>query len=510
MKNGNTPSARPSNEGGFGIVALMVGIAVLMILLGASMPVWHTVVQRDREEELIFRGEQYVDAIIRFYGKNNRYPTSLDELANVEGEFGGQRFVRQLWKDPMMEDGLWILIFASHGGPPKITGFQGAGANALTMGGQRGGGLQGGGGPGLTQPSGGADPFGGGAGGGALGGGRQGSSGGSWSGGSGSNLGGGRGSSPPDGGGSFPGGGGGLGGGGLQGPVGGGLETPGGLVSTPWGGETSSGLNNSPAWSNPGATFLHGSNQAMSFPSPAASGQLSSFGQATVPDDRQTHQSGRQSQPGGGGWGGGGGGFSGGGGGLGGGGGGGGFGGGGGGRNRGNSGGFGGGQGNGLGGPGGDGSQSLDDIFGQSGDLFGNSDDLVLNPFEGLQGREGEIQINARPIIGVRSRSPESAIREYNGQSVYDQWVFKVEQLPERQSTASRGRGSSSPDRRGPGSTGGGRGGSNMLPPSGTGKTDSKKESKGKDQNTGKGGASAGGRHQLPGGGGGGKFPGGG
>jgi type II secretory pathway pseudopilin PulG len=127
MKNGNTLSAGHSSEGGFSIVALMVGIAVLMILLGASMPVWHTVVLRDREEELIFRGEQYVDAIIRFYGKNNRYPVSLEELAHSEGNFGGQRFVRKLWKDPMMEDGRWILIFASHGGPPKITGFRGQG-----------------------------------------------------------------------------------------------------------------------------------------------------------------------------------------------------------------------------------------------------------------------------------------------------------------------------------------------------------------------------------------------
>ncbi len=473
---------KSGKDSGFSIVALMVGIAVLLILLGAAMPVWHTVVQRDREEELIFRGEQYVDAIIRFYGKYNRYPLSLDELNEIDG----RRFVRKLWTDPMMEDGRWILIFASHNGPPKITSQRGgaAGANALSMGGLRGGGgggLNPGEGSGFNPPAGGDDPFGGGrrgndpfAGGGA-GGGRGGGGGG---------LGGGRGTSPPDGGGNFP------GGGGLNGPGAGGLETPGNQAFTqPHGGEMSGGLNPAPAWSSPGATFLHGSNPGTDI------GPTASFGQAAFAGGQQTHQSGGGSRQGGGGFnGGGGGGFNGGGGGgFSGGGGGGGFNGGGG-RNPNDP--FGGGGGSGNRG-GGNGS-GLDDIFGKSGDLFGNQDSAMLNPYESLQGTQEDIVLNARPIIGVRSRSPDSAIREYNGQSTYDQWIFKVEQMPERRAGGAGGRGGQPPTRLG-GDAAQGSGAPVKVPPGGFGqgkeKDESRRDDKGKE--TGRGGGGRGG-FQLP------------
>lgn len=153
----------------------------------------------------------------------------------------------------------------------------------------------------------------------------------------------------------------------------------------------------------------------------------------------------------------------------------------------------------------------MDNIFGQSEGLFGNPDDLMLNPFEGLQGAEDDIQINARPIIGVRSRSTESSIREYIGHTTYDQWIFKVEQLTERRGAA----GGRNTTRMTGGGTGG-RGAANLIPPGksngkgsgkGSGKGDSKKESKG--SGSGKGGTANRGRFQLPGGGGG-KLPGGG
>jgi hypothetical protein len=61
-----------------------------------AMPVWRHQAQREKEEELVFRGEQWVRAIQLYQRKNGPgvFPPSLDVL--VQG-----RFVRKKWKDPI-------------------------------------------------------------------------------------------------------------------------------------------------------------------------------------------------------------------------------------------------------------------------------------------------------------------------------------------------------------------------------------------------------------------------
>ena len=56
--------------------------------------------QRDKEEELLFRGRAYIHAIQAFHQKNNRYPRELAELADGKGP-ARHRFIRQLYKDPI-------------------------------------------------------------------------------------------------------------------------------------------------------------------------------------------------------------------------------------------------------------------------------------------------------------------------------------------------------------------------------------------------------------------------
>jgi len=75
------------------------------------MPVWSHVMQREKEEELIFRGLQYAEAIRVFQQRNGRYPISLEELNKVR-----PRAIRQLWEDPIGESGSWGLIHAKAAG----------------------------------------------------------------------------------------------------------------------------------------------------------------------------------------------------------------------------------------------------------------------------------------------------------------------------------------------------------------------------------------------------------
>jgi len=109
------------NERGYAMAALLVSLAVMMVLMSVAMPVWKTQAQREKEAELIFRGEQIARGINLYMRKMGgaSYPPSLDVL--VQG-----RFLRKKYKDPMTENdtslpmnqrGEWDVINAAGGIP---------------------------------------------------------------------------------------------------------------------------------------------------------------------------------------------------------------------------------------------------------------------------------------------------------------------------------------------------------------------------------------------------------
>ncbi len=85
----------------------MVLVTLLNVMVAVALPLWTQQIQRDKEEELIFRGLQYAEAIRLFQEKVGRYPVRLEELLEIE-----PRSIRQLWGDPMNDDGKWGLVFA--------------------------------------------------------------------------------------------------------------------------------------------------------------------------------------------------------------------------------------------------------------------------------------------------------------------------------------------------------------------------------------------------------------
>ncbi len=110
-RQGARPPAQASGESGYTMVALAVAVAILSIMVGAAMPMWSTIVQREKEAELIFRGWQYAEAIRVFQQRHGRLPTRLGELIKVK-----PRSIRKLWEDPMTEDGKWGLVFQGQQG----------------------------------------------------------------------------------------------------------------------------------------------------------------------------------------------------------------------------------------------------------------------------------------------------------------------------------------------------------------------------------------------------------
>ena len=130
LPNDSKSGARRAEEG-YNLVVLVVAITLLHIALAASMPLWSTAIQREKEAEAIFRGLQYAEAIRVFQQRFGRYPTNKEELLEME-----PRSIRQLWTDPLSkggELGFGTLVAAG----TRALGDRGRGASR-TRGGEAG------------------------------------------------------------------------------------------------------------------------------------------------------------------------------------------------------------------------------------------------------------------------------------------------------------------------------------------------------------------------------------
>lgn len=114
------------------MVGLLVGIALMSISLSVALPVWRTLVQREKEEELLWRGQQYARAILLYQRKTSAPgPPSVDILVE-------QRFLRRKYKDPIT-NGDFELIAVGTPNAPGTPGAPGApgGPNAPGQGGRQ-------------------------------------------------------------------------------------------------------------------------------------------------------------------------------------------------------------------------------------------------------------------------------------------------------------------------------------------------------------------------------------
>ncbi len=101
-------------EEGYALLIVVFFVALLAISTAVVAPNIITNTKREREEEMIWRGRQYVRGIRLFYGKNHRFPTELEDLYKPKT---GIRFLRQAYKDPMnAKDGSWRLIYVGPNG----------------------------------------------------------------------------------------------------------------------------------------------------------------------------------------------------------------------------------------------------------------------------------------------------------------------------------------------------------------------------------------------------------
>jgi type II secretory pathway pseudopilin PulG len=82
-------------EDGYAMITLLVAMALMAIFMSAALPAWRHASQREREAELIWRGQQYDRAVQLFRRKFSAPgPPNLDILLE-------QRLLRKKYKDPI-------------------------------------------------------------------------------------------------------------------------------------------------------------------------------------------------------------------------------------------------------------------------------------------------------------------------------------------------------------------------------------------------------------------------
>lgn len=88
-----------SDSGGFALVVLIVIMGMTAIWMTASLPAWKHNATREKEAELVFRGQQYVRALSLYQRKMGpgAAPQSFDQLYDL-------KLLRKKYKDPITND----------------------------------------------------------------------------------------------------------------------------------------------------------------------------------------------------------------------------------------------------------------------------------------------------------------------------------------------------------------------------------------------------------------------
>lgn len=126
-------------------------VFLLSLGLGKTLDVYSTMLKREKENQLLYVGDQYRQAIRLYYlsspGYLKKYPEKLSDLLKDPRHLTVRRYIRQLYNDPVSGQP-FTLINAPEGGimgvaspssalpvkqrgfPPQDDGFNGSGRYA--------------------------------------------------------------------------------------------------------------------------------------------------------------------------------------------------------------------------------------------------------------------------------------------------------------------------------------------------------------------------------------------
>jgi type II secretory pathway pseudopilin PulG len=109
-----TSTPRRGHQAGYTLLMVVFMVATMLLVAAAAAPNILTQGRREKEAEMVWRGQQYQRAIGKYYLKFGKYPTKIEDLTK---QTNGLRFLRKAYTDPMnKEDGSWRFIYVGPNG----------------------------------------------------------------------------------------------------------------------------------------------------------------------------------------------------------------------------------------------------------------------------------------------------------------------------------------------------------------------------------------------------------
>ncbi len=113
-------------QSGFSYIGVLLAVAIVGIAMTAANRYWSTIIQREREIELLFRGDQIKAAIQAYYenppaGQAKQYPPAIDDLLRDPRYPQTRRHLRRWYHDPLTGSNDWAIAWDSQG---RIKGVQ--------------------------------------------------------------------------------------------------------------------------------------------------------------------------------------------------------------------------------------------------------------------------------------------------------------------------------------------------------------------------------------------------
>lgn len=123
MRNGqaerNIPRFLLRRASGFTYLGVLLLVAIMGFGLAAFGELHSHAAQRQKEEELLFIGAQFRDAIASYYNRSpgtKAYPKNLEDLIEDKRFPMPQHHLRRVYSDPMTGKSDWALVEAPGGG----------------------------------------------------------------------------------------------------------------------------------------------------------------------------------------------------------------------------------------------------------------------------------------------------------------------------------------------------------------------------------------------------------
>ncbi|KMT56120.1 type II secretion system protein [Pseudomonas fildesensis] len=91
-------------------MGMLVTVAVVAVMLMEVGTLWSSVLQRERELELLARGNEIRRAIGLYYKAGNTFPKSLEDLVLDRRQPTVKRYLRRVYRDPLTGSTEWGVV----------------------------------------------------------------------------------------------------------------------------------------------------------------------------------------------------------------------------------------------------------------------------------------------------------------------------------------------------------------------------------------------------------------